>query len=122
MALYPLLPNPSPQFCDANGHPYAAGTIDTFVPDTTTPKSTWLDPDGAALNTNPIVLDAAGRCSMHGDGLYRLVLKDADGNLIWDLPSSTLVSGAMAPVIIAPTIADALVLLGVQDAIDAAVL
>lgn len=121
MALYPLLPNPSPQFCDANGDPYAAGTIDTYVPDTTTPKDTWLDPAGAALNTNPIILDSAGRCVMHGDGLYRLVLKDADGNLVFDLPSSTLVSAAMAPVIMAPTIADALDLLGVTDAIDAAV-
>jgi hypothetical protein len=121
MALYPLLPDPSPQFCDANGNPYVAGTLDTFVVATTTPKDTWRDPAGAALNTNPIVLDSAGRCVMHGDGNYRLVLKDALGNLIFDLPSSTLVSAAMAPVIAAPTIADALVLLGVQDTIDTAV-
>ncbi len=50
-----------------------------------------------------------------------MVLKDADGNLVFDLPSSTLVSAAMAPVMIAPTIADALELLGVTDAIEAAV-
>jgi hypothetical protein len=65
-----LLPNPEPQFCDANGQPYAAGTIETYVPGTSTPKQTWLDPLQAALNTNPIVLDAAGRCVMYGDGDY----------------------------------------------------
>jgi len=65
------------------------------------------------------VLDAAGRAIVFGDGLYRTVLKDADGNLVFDAMSSTLVSDAMAPVVIAPTIADALELLGVQDAIDA---
>jgi hypothetical protein len=114
-----LLPNPVPQFCDADGNPYAGGTIATYVPGTTTPKATWLDSAQAALNTNPIVLDAAGRCIMYGDGEYRLILRDAVGNLVWDQPSSTLVSAAMAPVILAPTIADARNLLGIDDAINA---
>jgi hypothetical protein len=108
-----LLPNPEPQFCDANGAPYAGGSISTYVPGTTTPKQTWLDAGQSALNTNPIVLDAAGRCVMYGDGDYRLILHDAAGNLIWDQPSSTVVSAAMYPVVSAPTIADAQALLGI---------
>jgi hypothetical protein len=108
-----LLPDPVPQFCDANGLPYAGGSISTYVVGTTTPKQTWLDPQQAALNTNPIVLDAAGRCVMYGDGDYRLILRDAAGNLVWDQPSSTIVSAAMYPVVSAPTIADAQVLLGI---------
>lgn len=112
-----LLPNPVPQFCDADGNPYAGGSIATYVPGTSTPKATWLDPLQAALNTNPIILDAAGRCVMYGDGEYRLILRDAVGNEIWDQPSSTLVSAAMAPVILAPTIADAVHLLGIDDLI-----
>jgi hypothetical protein len=82
------------------------------VPGTTTLKQTWGDPSQFGFNTNPIILDAAGRCVMYGDGSYRLVLYDAVGNLIWDQPSSTVISAAMAPVVSAPTIADALVLLG----------
>lgn len=117
-----LLPPAEFQAIDADGHPYAGGTLATYVPGTTTPKATWSEPTGTALNTNPIVLDSAGRAVIYGDGLFRTILKDADGNLIWDQPSSTLVSLAMAPVVLAPTIADAVALLGIQALIDASVL
>ena len=114
-----LLPNPVPQFCDADGKPYAGGKLATFVPGTTTSKLTWVEPSGTLENANPITLDAAGRCVMYGDGDYRLVLNDAAGNLIWDQPSSTIVSAAMQPVISAPTIEDAVEMLGVNDLIAA---
>lgn len=117
-----LLPPGECQFADANGNPYALGTLETLIISTDTPKATWTNAAKSALNTNPIVLDSAGRAVIYGDGLYRTILRDVDGNEIWDQPSSTLVSDALAPVIIAATIADALVLLGVQDAIDASVL
>ena len=110
---------PEPQFCDADGHPYAGGSIATYLRDTTTPKATWTDPEQEALNTNPIILDAAGRCQMWGDGEYRLILRDAAGNQVWDAPATTIVSAAMAPVVAAPTIADALILLGINDLIAA---
>jgi hypothetical protein len=102
------------QYCDADGNPYAGGTIATYIPGTSTPKQTWLDPDQIALNTNPLVLDAAGRGTMWGDGLYRIILRDSIGNLIFDVDGTTIVSAAMAPVVAAPTIADALVLLGLS--------
>jgi hypothetical protein len=112
---------PVPQFCDADGQPYAGGTIETYIPGTSTPKAVWVDPDRLAYNTNPIVLDAAGRCLWYGDGEYRLVLRDAAGNLVWDALSTTIVSAAMEPVVEAPTIADAVNLLGIDDLIAAAV-
>lgn len=84
------LPEPEPQFCDANGLPYAGGTIDTFIPGTDTPKNTWSDLSGTALNTNPIVLDSAGRALIYGAGDYRFVLKDAAGNLIYDQETSAI--------------------------------
>jgi hypothetical protein len=93
---------------DADGHPYAGGTIETYIPGTSTPKATYLDPALTAANTNPIILDAAGRATMYGDGKYRLILRDAAGNEIWDIEATTIVSAAMAPVVEAPTIADAL--------------
>jgi hypothetical protein len=110
---------PELQFIDADGHPYAGGTLETYVVGTSTPKQTWVDPDQTALQTNPIVLDAAGRCLCWGDGNYRLILRDSAGNQVWDQPATTIVSAAMAPVVAAPTIADALELLGIQDLIDA---
>jgi hypothetical protein len=116
-----LLPPALFQAIDADGHPYAGGTLLTYIPATTTPKATWSNPAGTSLNTNPVVLDSAGRALIYGDGLYRTILKDSAGNLIWDQPSSTLVSLAMAPVILAPTIADAVALLGIQALIDASV-
>jgi hypothetical protein len=110
---------PQPHFCDADVEPYAVGTVETYVPGTSTPKASWIDPDQAAFNTNPIVLDAAGRCLWYGDGEYRLVLRDAAGNLVWDALSTTIVSAAMAPVVSAPTIADAVEALGINDLIAA---
>lgn len=72
------------QFLDANGVPLAGGTINTYIPGTTTNVTTYKDSGYSIPNTNPIVLDAAGRCVMWGDGLFRLVLKDSLGNLIYD--------------------------------------
>jgi hypothetical protein len=113
-----LLHSPELQFCDADGNPYAGGTINTYVVSTTTPKTTWTDSEETVANTNPIILDAAGRAIIYGDGLYRLILKDAAGNTVWDQPSSTLVSDAMAPVVIAPTLEDARDAMGITDAIQ----
>jgi hypothetical protein len=115
----PLLPSPELQFCDGNGLPYAAGTLATYVVGTTTLKSTWADYLATVLNTNPVVLDSAGRCILWGDGQYRLVLKDALGNLIWDQVSATEVSAAMAAVCMAPTVAAARTAMGIDDAIAA---
>jgi len=108
-------------YVDANGLPYAGGTVATFVPGTTTPADTWTDETESALNPNPVVLDSAGRAAIYGSGEYRVILRDADGNLIFDRNTTTIVSDAMAPVVDAPTIADALQLLGIQDLINAAV-
>jgi hypothetical protein len=111
---------PEVQFLDADGHPYAGGSLTAYVPGTSTPKTTWLDPDGTAANTQPAILDAAGRCLLWGSGDYRLVLRDAAGNLVWDIEATSLVSAAMAPVIAAPTIPDAVHLLGLDDVVSGA--
>lgn len=114
----PLVP-PESQYCDANGVPMAGGTIDTFIPGTDTPKDTWSDMAGTALNTNPIVLDAAGRALIYGDGEYRFVLKDAAGNLIYDQLTTSFISDAMKDVVQAPSHAEAVRLLGIGDMIQA---
>jgi hypothetical protein len=85
-----LLPNGQQQFCDENGVPYAMGTVTFYIPSTTTPKDTWQNPAQSALNANPLTLDAAGRATIWGNGSYRQILKDVDGNTIWDKVTSSI--------------------------------
>lgn len=79
-----LLPNGKQQFVDGNGKPFAGGTVQFYIPNTTTPKSTWQDQNQTILNTNPVVLDGDGRAVIYGEGIYRQVVRDSLGNLIWD--------------------------------------
>jgi hypothetical protein len=79
-----VLPNALTQFVDANGAPLAGGRVFFYVPGTTTPSPTWLDPFQTTLNSNPVILDSAGRAAIFGSGLYRQVLQDQFGNVVWD--------------------------------------
>jgi hypothetical protein len=49
------------QFFDSNGVPLAGGLLYVYTAGTTTPATTWTTSSGAVANTNPIVLNAAGR-------------------------------------------------------------
>lgn len=79
-----LLPNAQQQFCDSNGQPLAAGSVYMYVPGTTTPKTTYQDSGLTVPNTNPVVLNAAGRAAIWGNGSFRQVVYDVNGVLIWD--------------------------------------
>lgn len=79
-----LLPNAQQQFCDGNGAPLAGGSVYFYVVGTTTPKTTYQDQALSTPNTNPVVLDAAGRATIWGSGSFRQVLYDVNGNLVWD--------------------------------------
>ena len=71
--MYPLLTNVVCQFEDRNGKPLAGGKVFTYEANTTTPKITYADPDGKAPNTNPVILDQAGRAKIYADdGAYRV--------------------------------------------------
>lgn len=92
-----ILPIGKTQFLDANGDPLAGGTIDFYIPNTSTRKDTYQDSDQTVVNSNPVVLDAAGRAVVYGSGSYRQVLKDAAGNQIFDvLTAETVVSSLSA--------------------------
>ena len=69
------------QFFDSNGAPLAGGLLYTYNAGTTTPVSTYTSRSGSAYNTNPIVLDSAGRTPaeiwLEGGVLYKFVLKDS---------------------------------------------
>ena len=80
-----LIPNGQQQFADANGVPYAGGSVCFYVPGTTTPSLTYQDPGLTVPNTSPCVtLNSAGRAIIWGSGEYRQILYNSSGTLIWD--------------------------------------
>lgn len=79
-----LLPPGEQTFFDSNGNPLASGFVYFYIPNTTTLKTTWKDAGQTIANTNPVVLDAAGRAIIYGSGAYRQIVRDGKGNLIWD--------------------------------------
>lgn len=85
-----LLPNGQQQFVDGNGNPYASGTVTFYsnYPTCSVLKNTWSNSGQTVLNTNPVVLDSAGRATIFGSGSYCQVLKDSSGNTIWTKETS----------------------------------
>ena len=79
-----LVPNARQQFLDVNQSPLVGGMVFMYVPNTTIPKATWADQAGTIPNPNPIILDAVGSAAIWGQGLYRQVVEDSLGNVIWD--------------------------------------
>lgn len=68
-----------------------------YLPATLTPKNTWQDSAQTILNTNPIVLDSRGEAIIYGTGDYRQIVKDVDGNLIWDQEIVNFQSSVFGP-------------------------
>lgn len=88
-----ILPLAETQFNDALGIPIAGGSVYFYMPNTTTPKDTYQDANQVVANSNPVILDSAGRAIIFGSGAYRQVVRDALGNLIWDQTTSESVVG-----------------------------
>ena len=69
------------QFLDANGAPLTGGLLYSYLSGTSTPATTYTSRAGTTNNTNPIVLDAAGRTPaevwLDGGVLYKFVLKSS---------------------------------------------
>jgi hypothetical protein len=77
-----------------DGRPLIGGKLASFVPSTSTPKSTYQDPGFVNPNTNPTILDDNGKHIVYLDGLYDLRLYDADDVLYWTIDSFEFDSGA----------------------------
>lgn len=77
--------NPNEQFCDSTGLPYAGGTLAFYASGTSTPLNTYSDSALSIANTNPVVLDSAGRANtvFLQNLAYKVVLSDVNNNLIW---------------------------------------
>lgn len=79
--------NPREQFWSSTA-PYSGGSLTFSATGTDTPLNTYNDPDLAIghANTNPVVLNSAGRPSVDiylTDAAYKVILKDSAGVTIW---------------------------------------
>jgi len=77
------------QFFDDNGVPLAGGLIYTYQAGSSTPLATYTDNGGSIPNSNPIVLDSAGRVPneiwLFIGYSYKFILKNSDDVLIQTL-------------------------------------
>lgn len=71
------------QFFDSNGDPLTGGLIYSYAAGTTTPAMTYTTSLGNVANSNPIVLDAAGRTTQEiwltASTTYKFILKTSTG-------------------------------------------
>ena len=68
------------QYFDSNGEPLSAGMLYFYSPGTVTLASTYTDEAETVANTNPVVLDAAGRQpNVFFTGQLKAVLTDSAG-------------------------------------------
>lgn len=68
----------------STGLPLVGGKLYSYVANTTTPKATFTDETEDTPNTNPVILDSNGEADVClGSGYYKLILNDADDNLIY---------------------------------------
>ena len=91
MPLFPasLVPWIALQFCDSEGHPLVGGKLWSYEAGTDTPRPTYVDQNLATPNTNPLILDAAGRPETGAifiePGGYKFILADSDDVDIWTI-------------------------------------
>jgi hypothetical protein len=70
---------PSEQYLTDSGDILSGGKLFFYDSGTAVLKNTFSDPDGVTANTNPVILDGAGRTpNIFLDGAYKLIIKDAD--------------------------------------------
>lgn len=83
-----LLPNAVQQFFDGSGNPLGSGKVYFYQVGTSTFKDVYNSSAATTPYTNPITLNAGGKppgsSGIYGIGLYRQVVKDKNGNTIWD--------------------------------------
>jgi len=82
------------QFFNDSGVPLSGGLLYSYAAGTTTPATTWTTNTGTVANTNPIVLDSAGRTPAEiwiTSGVdYKFILKTSTGITVGtydDVPS-----------------------------------
>lgn len=95
------------QMQNLNGVPLANGKMYVYALGRTRLMDTWSDVDGESLNSNPIILDAAGQCHCYvtDDFDYTIVVCDAYDNEIFSIDKYLYSQGSHshADVAVAPS-------------------
>lgn len=93
---FSLLAGAGWQFLDDSANPLTGGLLYVYQAGTTTPVTTYTSSSGVVANSNPIVLDAAGRVAeqiwLDPSYSYKFVLKSSTGSTIWtkdNIPATT---------------------------------
>jgi hypothetical protein len=77
--------NSVPQYFTDDGIPLSGGLVYYYRAGTTTDLETYTDETAAVPNTQPVVLDAAGRLpDVWHEGSAKVVVKNSDGDTIWE--------------------------------------
>lgn len=86
-----LSPVARSQFFDSNGNPLSGGKLYTYEAGTTTPLATYSDSAELSANTNPIILDSRGECTIRllANSSYKFVLDDSNDNTLWTVDNIT---------------------------------
>lgn len=95
-----LITPPKIQFLDNDGNPLSGGKVQTYTAGTTSPKATYTDQAATIPNSNPVILDAAGRADIWIDGSYRFDVFDSADVLISstdDITSFSTLAEAVSP-------------------------
>lgn len=87
-----LMTEPKIQVLDHNGNPLSGGKIYTYAAGTLTPKASYVDSSESAENTNPIILDGAGRASIFISGSYKFIVTDAGDTTLYTADNITAFS------------------------------
>jgi hypothetical protein len=91
-----ISPQPKLQFLDNNGVPLSGGKVYTYSAGTTTPLTTYTDFTGNTANSNPVILDSRGECSIWlGTSSYKFKLTTSTDVEVWTVDNiSVLTSSA----------------------------
>lgn len=70
---------------DASGNPLSGGLLYSYAAGTSTPQSTYTDATMTVANSNPVVLDSAGRANVFLDptATYKFILRDSTNATIY---------------------------------------
>lgn len=75
-----IAPFPVPHFHDDNGNLLSGGKLFTYAAGTTTKLASYTDSTGGTANTNPIILNSRGECTiwLTASTGYKFVLSPAN--------------------------------------------